>query len=138
MLSNGFEHLASRIWIELPPRCYPIKCDLLRRLSPLARVTLTLCSSILLVWLSEYGYYVEVKTTVEISDNLLIRAKRYARKTHRPVRALIEEGLRLVLASEIPRPAYEMPDRSVGLSGGRNPLDQLSWDELRNEIYGDR
>lgn len=79
-----------------------------------------------------------MKTTVEISDNLLARAKRHARKTHRPVRALIEEGLRLVLATDQVKAAYVMPDRSVGTVGDPNPLEELSWNELRNEIYGDR
>jgi len=79
-----------------------------------------------------------VKTTVEIADNLLARAKRHAQKTNRPVRALIEEGLRLILDADASRAKYKMPDRSVGTAGKPNPLDDLSWSELRKEIYGDR
>ena len=29
-----------------------------------------------------------------------------------------------------------MPDRSVGKAGDPNPLEELSWQELRDEIYG--
>jgi len=38
-----------------------------------------------------------MKTTVDLADELLERARRHARRTGQPVRALIEEGLRLVL-----------------------------------------
>lgn len=79
-----------------------------------------------------------VKTTVEISDALLARAKRHAKRTGRPLRALIEEGLRLVLGSEERRPAYRVPDRSVGERGAPNPLESMSWQDLRDEIYGPR
>ena len=80
-------------------------------------------------------YY--VKTTVEISDSLLARAKRLAVRTGRPLRALIEDGLRLVLASEPTLRRYTLPDRSVGKAGGTNPLESLSWQDLRKEIYGE-
>lgn len=79
-----------------------------------------------------------MKTTVDISDALLARAKRYAKKTHRPVRALIEEGLRRVLDESAAGTAYDLPDRSVGRPGTHNPLEGLAWSELRNEIYGGR
>jgi hypothetical protein len=79
-----------------------------------------------------------MKTTVEISDALLNRARRHARKRGMPVRALIEEGLRLVLASEEPAAPFELPDCSVGKRGGTDPLEGLSWQDLRAEIYGGR
>jgi hypothetical protein len=79
-----------------------------------------------------------MKTTVEISDALLERAKRHARRTHQPVRALIEEGLRRVLADAVSVSAYELPDCSVGDPAAPNPLERVSWGELRDEIYGGR
>jgi len=46
-----------------------------------------------------------MKTTVEIADTLLAEAKKRAVDEHKPLRALIEEGLRLRLdASREPRP----------------------------------
>jgi hypothetical protein len=33
---------------------------------------------------------------------------------------------------------YRLPDRSVGDARGPNPLEALSWQELRDEIYGGR
>jgi hypothetical protein len=78
-----------------------------------------------------------MKTTVDISDALLERAKRLARRTGRPLRALIEEGLRQVLAGE-PARKFRLKDRAVGNPRGPNPLEALSWQDLRREIYGDR
>jgi hypothetical protein len=80
-----------------------------------------------------------VKTTLDIADGLLERAKRHARKTGRPLRAVVEDGLRRVLdAQPAAAKAYEIPDRSVGVAGNRNPLASYSWPELRDEIYGGR
>ena len=79
-----------------------------------------------------------MKTTVEISDALLVRAKRHARKVGRPLRALIEDGLRQILEAEPAQNNYQLPDRSVGDVRGHNPLESLSWQDLRDEIYGGR
>jgi hypothetical protein len=79
-----------------------------------------------------------VKTTIEIADPLFTRAKQHARRTGRPLRALVEEGLRLVLQAEASREQYRLPDRSAGKRSGPNPLEALSWAELRDEIYGGR
>jgi hypothetical protein len=54
------------------------------------------------------------------------------------VAALIEDGLRHVLEAAPARPKYDLPDLSVGSPGGPNPLEALSWQDLRDEIYGGR
>jgi Arc/MetJ family transcription regulator len=77
-----------------------------------------------------------VKTTIDISDALLARAKRHARRAGKPLRALVEEGLRRVLEEDGKQARYELPDRSVGKPGGPNPLEALSWQDLRDRIYG--
>jgi hypothetical protein len=79
-----------------------------------------------------------VKTTIEIGDALLNRAKRHARKTGKTLRVLVEEGLRRVLQDEPLRTGYQLPDRSVGVPGGKNPLESMTWQDLRGEIYGGR
>lgn len=78
-----------------------------------------------------------MKTTLDLSDDLLARAKRHAKKTGRPLRAVVEEGLRLALEAR-PAGRYALPDRSVGRAGDPNPLESLSWQVLRDEIYGAR
>jgi hypothetical protein len=81
---------------------------------------------------------IQMKTTVDIADALLARARRHAKKTRRPVRALIEEGLRRVLDDAEASHSYRLPDRSAGRAGEPNPLEALSWSDLRSEIYGNR
>ena len=79
----------------------------------------------------------EVKTTVDVHDELLKRAKRHARETGQTLRAVIEEGLRLVLEKPPPT-GYKLPDLRVGNPGDPNPLEHLTWDEMLELMYGDR
>lgn len=77
-----------------------------------------------------------MKTTLDVSDTLLLRAKRLSKRTGRPLRALVEEGLRQVLARSDQPHGYDLPDCSVGDPNGPNPLEHLSWQDLREAIYG--
>lgn len=77
-----------------------------------------------------------MKTTLDIQDTLLRRAKSVSKATGRPLRALVEDGLRRVLEENARVEAYRMPDRSVGDPDDPNPLEGLSWQDLRDEIYG--
>lgn len=78
-----------------------------------------------------------MKTTLEIQDVLLQRAKRLSKRTGKPLRTLVEEGLRHVLSEQGATSArYELPDCSVGEAGAPNPLENWSWQDLRDEIYG--
>ena len=75
-----------------------------------------------------------MKTTIDIQDELLARAKRHARETGRPLRAVVEEGLRMVL--ETPEQIdYKLPDLSVGDPSRPDPLDGYSWSDLRTNVY---
>ena len=78
-----------------------------------------------------------MKTTLDIKDDLMQRAKRLALRKGQPLRALVEEGLQRVLAADQQRSTYQLPDRAVGDSRMPNPLEALSWPELRAEIYGE-
>lgn len=79
-----------------------------------------------------------MKTTIDIADALLERAKRHARKTGRPLRAVVEDGIRRVLEAPPAPSTSELPDCSVGDPRGKNPLAAYTWSELRDEIYGGR
>lgn len=79
-----------------------------------------------------------VKTTLDIHDELLDRARRQATRTGRPLRALVEDGLRQVLSTGARRERYRLPDLSVGNPDGRDPLEAHSWQDLRELIYGER
>ena len=78
-----------------------------------------------------------MKTTLEIQDELLARAKRHAKRTGRPLRAVVEEGLRQVLSDTAPRRRYRLPDLSVGEAGAKDHLEAFSWQDLREVIYGE-
>ena len=71
-----------------------------------------------------------MKTTIDIDDELLARAKRYAREMGWPLRAVVEEGLRRVLSNATPGSPYKLPDRSAGRTDARDPLDAYSWRDL--------
>ncbi len=77
-----------------------------------------------------------MKTTLDIQDELLLRAKRHAQCTGRPLRAVVEEGLRQVLPTAGTHRRYRLPDHSVGEAGGNDPLETYSWQDLREVIYG--
>jgi hypothetical protein len=78
-----------------------------------------------------------VKTTLDIQDALLERAKRHAKRMQRPLRAIVEEGLRRVLDERRQRAGYALPDASVGDPRAADPLETFSWQDLREEIYGE-
>jgi hypothetical protein len=79
-----------------------------------------------------------MKTTLEISDHLLARAKGLARKRKTTLRSLTEEGLRKVLEAEESSP--KKPLQPVTFKGrGLNPeFSDASWKEIRDAAYGDR
>ena len=83
-----------------------------------------------------------MKTTVEIHDALLLRAKRHARKNGTTLRSVIEAGLRRTTRRTLDEPEaqkpYEWQDLSVGDPSDPWPLEDYSWPELRELIYGDR
>ncbi len=77
-----------------------------------------------------------MKTTVDIQDELLARAKQHARQTGSQLWEAVDGGLRLVLASP-PQAEYKLPDPSVGDSRRPDPLERYSWSDLRSIIYGE-
>ena len=78
-----------------------------------------------------------MKTTLDIQDELLIRAKKFAKKTGKSLRTVVEESLQSTLAVAEDAPKYVLPDMSVGDADVDDPLERLSWQDLRAEIYGE-
>ena len=79
-----------------------------------------------------------MKTTLDIHDELLLRAKRHASRIGRPLRAVVEEGLRQVLAGPSRPSRYRLEDMSAGDPDAPDPLAEYSWQDLREAIYNDR
>jgi len=66
--------------------------------------------------IAQYGYAFMVKTTLEIQDVLLQRAKRLAKRTGQPLRPSVEESLKHVLADAF---SAARRTRPIGLVLGR-------------------
>ena len=76
-----------------------------------------------------------MKTTIDIKDDLLIRAKQLAERTGRPLRAVVEDSLRLMLSQGEQATGYKLKDLSFGEPAAEDPLESYSWHDLRAEIY---
>jgi hypothetical protein len=74
-----------------------------------------------------------IKTTIDIADNLLLRAKARAQRENITLRALVERALAGVLEQEADAPVV----RPVTFAGeGLNPeFEGASWDKIREAIY---
>ncbi len=81
--------------------------------------------------------WLDVKTTLDIEDELLARAKQLAKESGKPLRAIVEDGLRATLAAEEQEQtvSYALSDCGFGDPNGEDPLELLSWQDLRDEIY---
>jgi len=79
-----------------------------------------------------------MKTTVELPDSLLRQAKRTALRERTTVKALIERGLRLVVAGRTSGRGFKLRQagfRGDGLVAGRSLQD---WSAVRDAIYSER
>lgn len=80
-----------------------------------------------------------MKTTVELSDAALAEAKRVAARDGTSLRALLEEGLRRVLADRRRRDsAFRLRDASFKGEGLSPEFEGRSWPAVRDEIYRER
>jgi hypothetical protein len=80
-----------------------------------------------------------MKTTVQIPDALLTRAKAIARREGTTLAALVAEGLRGVVRARSTREEkpFMLRDCSVG-GRGMNPEFKDSWDAVRSAVYEGR
>jgi hypothetical protein len=77
-----------------------------------------------------------MKTTIDISDPLLAKARKLAAREGTTLRAIVERGLQQVLTEK--RKPYRMRDASVGGEGLRAGLADAGWDEIRRLAYEGR
>ena len=74
-----------------------------------------------------------MKTTIEIADNLLIRAKARAREQQTTLRSLIERSLAATL--DQPLAAAEIKPVTFKGNGMSREFQGASWDQFRDTIY---
>jgi hypothetical protein len=80
-----------------------------------------------------------MRTSFDLPDPLLAEAKILANKRKVPLRDLIEEGLRMVLAQQrkSAKP-FKIKDCSYGSLGLVEGLTWGDWDRMSELTYGDR
>jgi len=79
-----------------------------------------------------------MKTTLEIANPLLKKAKAVALAAGPKVRALVERGLQLVLSKRRARRSFKLRDVSVDGKGLHPDSAGQTWDELRARSYEGR
>lgn len=78
-----------------------------------------------------------MKTSIEISDPLLRRARALAAREGRTVRELVEAGLRLVLEQSERSAEFRLRDASVGGRGLAQGLSYDDWGKILEMAYED-
>lgn len=76
-----------------------------------------------------------MKTTVEISDNLLAQTKQLAREQNTTLRSIIEEGLVLSLKKRAQLSTQAIHPVVFGGNGLRPEFRDASWQTIREAAY---
>jgi len=79
-----------------------------------------------------------MKTTVEIPDSLLEQAKRLAAREHTTLRALIEEGLRRLIAERKGVKPFKLRKVSFRGNGLQPQMAGAAWQRIRDAAYEGR
>ena len=80
-----------------------------------------------------------VKTTIDIADPLLERARKLAAERGTTLREVVEDALRDLIARESPRRRkFKLRDASVRGKGLQPGVNEGDWDTLRALIYEGR
>jgi hypothetical protein len=79
-----------------------------------------------------------MKTTLDISDPLLQEARKVAARERTTLRALVEQGLRQVVAEKKRRRPFRLRKASFKGRGLRAELADAGWDRLRDLAYEGR
>lgn len=76
-----------------------------------------------------------MKTTIQIADELLLRAKRQARREKTTLRAVVEDALRARLSATGARSEFRLK-RQAFKGHGRHPeVAEGQWETVRDLIY---
>jgi Arc/MetJ family transcription regulator len=76
-----------------------------------------------------------MKTTIEISDDLMKKAKALAARRHITLREVIERGIRTTLKEEQREEKFSLPNRSVEGKGFQAGFEDASWADIRDAVY---
>ena len=79
-----------------------------------------------------------VKTTIDIANDLAVRARELAAKRGTTFRAVVEEALRMALEADRDEPQYRLPDKSVRGRGRHREVQTKPWSDILEASYGGR
>jgi hypothetical protein len=77
-----------------------------------------------------------MKTTIEISDTLILQAKQLAAKRQQTFKGILKMALRQFLDDNLKTPgSFKLRKSSFRGNGLQTPLNQATWDDIRSQIY---
>jgi len=79
-----------------------------------------------------------MRTTIDLPDALLQAAKDRARAEGTTLRAVFEEGLRAILATDAGGDCFTLRDASVEGRGLQDEFSDAGWAEMRDASYEGR
>ncbi len=92
-----------------------------------------------MIWLPVLNYMGNhMKTTIDLSDALMLEAKALAAKRGITFRSVVEEGLRCALREAQQAEAFELQDKSVPGNGLSAEFRNKSWAFIRHRVYEGR
>lgn len=78
----------------------------------------------------------QMKTTIEINDALLLRAKQLATERQQTLRSILEAALRQFLDTNTePQTPFKLRKHSFRGCGLQSPLTEGNWAMIREQIY---
>lgn len=79
-----------------------------------------------------------MKTTIEISDSILSKAKQLAREQNVTLRSLAEEGLRMVIEERSTRKPCRVSPVTFRGKGLSPDFQGATWEQIRDAAYEGR
>jgi hypothetical protein len=76
-----------------------------------------------------------MKTTIDIADDLLVRAKRQARRERTTLRDVVEDALRLKLTAPSAHRPFRLKKHVFKGQGQSPAVIEGQWDTVRDLIY---
>jgi len=79
-----------------------------------------------------------MKTTIQISDSLFQEARRLAHREHTTLKALIEQGLRRIVAERKRHGTFHLRKATFKGQGLQPHIAGASWEQIRELTYEGR
>jgi hypothetical protein len=92
----------------------------------------------MLVIIALLFYTTHMKTTFDIADNILVRAREVSKAESVPLKVMVEEGLKVILDRHSQRKVPRVEPVTFKGEGLSEAFRTASWSEIRDAAYGER